>query len=93
MSCFWRIGSFSGANWAPEKQFFTDIYREQGPYKTTHEILVLIPYGHNHLKHRPPDKIEYWKIIFFISHPKHTLWVLKRTRLNETFEHPKHMFK
>ena len=24
-----------------------------------------------------PDK--YWKIIFFISHPKHVLWVLKRT--------------
>ena len=28
---------------------------------------------------RPPDKSAYWKIIFFISHPKHMLWVLKRT--------------
>ena len=27
----------------------------------------------------PPDKSVYWKIIFFISHPKHMLWVLKRT--------------
>ena len=26
-----------------------------------------------------PDKSVYWKIIFFISHPKHMLWVLKRT--------------
>ena len=28
---------------------------------------------------RPPDKSAYWTIIFFISHPKHMLWVLKRT--------------
>ena len=28
---------------------------------------------------RPPDKSVYRKIIFFISHPKHMLWVLKRT--------------
>ena len=28
---------------------------------------------------RPPDKSVYWKTIFFISHPKHILWVLKRT--------------
>ena len=28
---------------------------------------------------RPPDKSVYWKTIFFISHPKHMLWVLKRT--------------
>ena len=26
---------------------------------------------------RPPDKSAYWKIIFFISHVKHMLWVLK----------------
>ena len=30
-------------------------------------------------KGRPPDKSAYWEIIFFISHPKHMLWVLKRT--------------
>ena len=28
---------------------------------------------------RPPDKSVYWKITFFISHPKHILWILKRT--------------
>ena len=28
---------------------------------------------------RPLDKSVYWKTIFFISHPKHMLWVLKRT--------------
>ena len=28
---------------------------------------------------RPSDKSVYWKIVFFISHPKHILWVLKRT--------------
>ena len=30
-------------------------------------------------KTRPPDKSAYWKTIFFISHPKHMLRVLKRT--------------
>ena len=28
---------------------------------------------------RPPDESAYLKIIFFISHPKHMLWVHKRT--------------
>ena len=28
---------------------------------------------------RTPDKSVYCKTIFFISHPKHMLWVLKRT--------------
>ena len=28
---------------------------------------------------RPADKSVYWKSIFFISHLKHMLWVLKRT--------------
>ena len=28
--------------------------------------------------YRAPDKSAYWKTIFFISHPKHMLWVLKR---------------
>ena len=41
---------------------------------------------------RSPDK--YWKTIFFISHPKYMLWVLKRTVLmSSSFEHPKHIFK
>ena len=31
----------------------------------------------NLLLHRPPDKSACWKTIFFISHPKHMLWVLK----------------
>ena len=30
---------------------------------------------------RAPDKSAYWKTIFLISHPKHMLWVLKRTIL------------
>ena len=28
---------------------------------------------------KAPDKSAYWKTIFFISHPKHMLLVLKRT--------------
>ena len=32
---------------------------------------------------RPPDKSAYWKIIFFISHPKHFVGTQKN-RLNET---------
>ena len=28
---------------------------------------------------RPPDTSASWKSVFFISHPKHMLWVLKRT--------------
>ena len=28
---------------------------------------------------QPPDKSGYWKTIFFLTHPKHMLWVLKRT--------------
>ena len=32
---------------------------------------------------RPPDKRAYWKIIFFISHPKHVVGTQKN-RLNET---------
>ena len=27
---------------------------------------------------RPPEKSVYWKAFFFISYPKHILWVLKR---------------
>ena len=43
---------------------------------------------------RPPDKSVYWNIIFFISHPKHMVWVLKRTvSMRRSLEHPKHMFK
>ena len=39
---------------------------------------------------RPPDKSAYWKIIFFISHPKHMLWVLKRTvSMRRLFKAPK----
>ena len=38
-------------------------------------IFTLIP----DCKSRAPDKCAYRKTIFFISHPKHMLWVLKRT--------------
>ena len=43
---------------------------------------------------RPPDKSAYWKTIFFISHPKHMLWVLKRTvSMRRFFRAPKtHVF-
>ena len=34
---------------------------------------------YNGSKCRPPHKSVYWKTISFISHPKHMLWVLKRT--------------
>ena len=44
----------------------------------------------NDVESRPPDKSAYWKIIFFISHPKHMWWELKR---DGSFEHPKHMSK
>ena len=43
---------------------------------------------------RPPDKSAYWKPISFISHPKHMLWVLKRTiSMRQFFGHPKRMHK
>ena len=48
-----------------------------------HDNHALVPYG------RPPDKSAYWKIMFFISHPKHMFWVLKIT-VSMT---PKYMFK
>ena len=31
---------------------------------------------------RPPDKSVYWKIIFFISHQKHMLWVPTRNYIH-----------
>ena len=34
---------------------------------------------------RPPDNSAYWKTIYFISHPKHMLWVLKRTVSKKRF--------
>ena len=42
-------------------------------------IQCSVSYCTVHTHNRPPDKSVYWKIIFFISHPKHMLWVLKRT--------------
>ena len=33
--------------------------------------------GYAHEIHRTPDKSVYWKIVFFISSPKHMLWVLE----------------
>ena len=35
---------------------------------------------------RPPDRSVYWKIIFFVSHPKHMSYVVctQKNRLNET---------
>ena len=42
------------------------------------ESKICVKYLHC-MYHRPPDKSVYSKIIFFISQPKHMLWVLKRT--------------
>ena len=39
------------------------------------QCVIVALLGHT----RPPDKNFYWKIIVFISYPKHMLWVLKRT--------------
>ena len=38
-----------------------------------------ILYGLFILNVRPLDNSAYWKTIFFISHLKHMLWVLKRS--------------
>ena len=39
-------------------------------------------------------KCAYWNIIFFISYPKHMLWLLKKTvPMDDSFEHTKRMFK
>ena len=43
---------------------------------------------------RPPDKSAYWKTIFFISHPKHMLWLLKEpSQCGGPFEHTKQIIK
>ena len=43
---------------------------------------------------RPTDKSAYWKIIFFISHPKICCGYSKEpSQCDGSFEHPKHMFK
>ena len=45
--------------------------------------LHFMNYISNDIESRPPDKSAYWKIIFFISHPKHVVGTQKN-RLNET---------
>ena len=46
--------------------------------------------GYKHCYGRPPDKSVYCKIIYFISHPKHMLWVPKRTvSMRQFFGAPK----
>ena len=43
---------------------------------------------------RAPDKSAYLETIFFISHPKHICWVLRRTiSMSRYFLAPKHIFK
>ena len=51
---------------------------EMGPRSHAEESKVYLCLN-NGIIFRPPDKSAYGKIIFFISHPKHMLWVLKRT--------------
>ena len=43
------------------------------------EVNHIQPVAYSFYLARPPDKSVWLKIIFFISHPKHMLWVLKRT--------------
>ena len=54
------------------------IANREDPYQTVFSgsalfVLAFVTYT------RPLDKSVYWKTIFFISQPKHMLWVLKRT--------------
>ena len=46
--------------------------------------LKLQYFKHVYVQARPPDKRVYWKIIFFISHPKHMYMGTQKNRLNET---------
>ena len=48
--------------------------------KNDEKNAFVLPVSENRTAHvRLPDKSVYWKFIFFISHPKQMLWVLKRT--------------
>ena len=47
-------------------------------YIAVREVSYVI-YASNLRSIRAPDKSVYQKTIFFISYPKHMLWVLKRT--------------
>ena len=61
---------------------------------TNHRLEFLSLKGGNHITRlRPQDKSAYWKIIVFISHLKHMLWVLTRVSARVATEHPKDMFK
>ena len=46
--------------------------------------LKLQYFKHVYAQARPPDKSVYWKIIFFISYPKHMYMGTQKNRLNET---------
>ena len=54
----------------------TRFFYESKQYEPWSDCSYLGPWC---LQYRPPDKSVYWNMIFFISQPKHMLWVLKRT--------------
>ena len=62
---------------------WADAFKELTKTKTEKEaiemLLEVMMVRDETIYFRPPDKSVIWKIIFFISHPKHMLWVLKRT--------------
>ena len=55
-----------------EKKRSLDSKSLKNPSKSQPDFVTLMDYKH-------PDKCAYWKTIFFISRPKHMMWVLKRT--------------
>ena len=57
----------------------TNILPENGKRKVLKNFEHLLYFSLLTVTCRPPDKSACWNIIFFISHPKHMLWVLKRT--------------
>ena len=62
---------------------YEDPVRWGGMFQSYSQLTMLDVHTKPHVSFwahtRPQDKSAYWKIIFFVSHPKHMLCVLKRT--------------
>ena len=75
------------------KYLFADIQSEKGFIPLTYTGTSSYQ-DWSYQENQAPDKSVYWSSIFFIYHPKHMLWVLKRTvSIRRFFEHPKHKLK
>ena len=59
------------------KLFITNNFMKKANIKLVHRSVACLCADLEEC--RAPDKNAYWKSTFFISHPKHMLWVLKRT--------------